>query len=116
MMLTVAIVCGAGASSTFLSRRMSDIADLTQQSLRFVPLPLESVDADAADLVALASHVVSGSVIADLSERGIACVVLPETVRGGFGADVALETISEFLRNSSVPNHASALSESDGNY
>ena len=115
-MLTVAIVCGAGASSTFLARRISDIADSTQQSLRFVPLPLESVDADAADLVALASHVVSGAVTDDLTERGIAYVVLPEKVRGGFGADVALETITAFLRNSSVLTHASTLSVSDGNY
>ena len=115
-MLTVAVVCGAGASSTFLARRMSDIADSMQQSLRFVPLPLESVDADAADLVALASHVVSGAVTDDLNERGISYVVLPDTVRGGFGADVALETITEFLRNSSVLTHASTLSASDGNY
>ncbi len=115
-MLTVAIVCGAGASSTFLARRLSDIADSTQQTFRFVPLPLESLDPATLDLVALASHVVSGAVTADLTERGIAYVVLPETVRGGFGAEVALETISVFLRNSSVLTHAPALSASDGNY
>lgn len=115
-MLTVAIVCGAGASSTFLARRLSDIADSTQQSLRFVPLPLESVDADAADLVALASHVASGAVTADLGERGIAHVVLPETVRGGFGAEAALTAITEFCGSRNDFAQDLALTTSEGKH
>ena len=48
-MLTVAIVCGAGASSTFLARRLSDIATASGLSYRFVPSPLETVTVGTAD-------------------------------------------------------------------
>ena len=98
-MLTVAIVCGAGASSTFLARRLSDIAASEGRSIRFVPTPLEIVSADTADLVALTSHVVSDALVTDLVVRGIAHVVLPSTVRGGFGADDALAAIVTYFDN-----------------
>jgi PTS system cellobiose-specific IIB component len=105
-MLTVAIVCGAGASSTFLARRLSDIAKAAGYTLRFVPSPLESVTVDTADLVALTSHVVSDEVTTDLTSRGIAHITLPTTVRGGFGADDALAAIAEFFGNNGQESEA----------
>ena len=115
-MLTVAIVCGAGVSSTFLARRLSDIADSTQQSLWFVPLPLESLDPASLDLVALASHVASGTVTADLTNRGIAHVVLPPTGHGGFGAEAALTAITEFCGASIDFAQDLALTTSEGKH
>jgi cellobiose-specific phosphotransferase system component IIB len=109
-MLTVAIVCGAGASSTFLARRLSDIAAASGYALRFVPSPLESVTVDTADLVALTSHIVSDEVTADLSERGIAHVLLPATVRGGFGADDALASIADYFGNNGLESEAKLTS------
>ena len=105
-MLTVAIVCGAGASSTFLARRLSDIANASGFALRFVPSPLESVTPDTADLVALTSHIVSDDVTADLAERGIAHITLPATVRGGFGADDALAAIADYFGNNGQESEA----------
>lgn len=105
-MLTVAIVCGAGASSTFLARRLTDIAGSAGLAIRFVPSPLASVTADTAHLVALTSHVVSDDITADLTARGIAHVVLPSTVRGGFGADDALATITGYFGNNGLESEA----------
>lgn len=105
-MLTVAIVCGAGASSTFLARRLSDIASASGHPYRFLPSPLESVTTDTADLIALTSHIVSDSVTADLRDRDIAFVVLPATVRGGFGADDALAAIAEYFGNNGQVSEA----------
>ena len=109
-MLTVAIVCGAGASSTFLARRLSDIAAASGRSMHFTPAPLETVSVDTADLVALTSHVVSADVTADLDARGIAYVVLPDTVRGGFGADDALAAISAYFDNNGRESDGDLLS------
>ncbi|MFM6967537.1 MAG: hypothetical protein ACKOWN_01195 [Microbacteriaceae bacterium] len=109
-MLTVAIVCGAGASSTFLARRLSDIAAASGFALRFVPSPIELVTSDTAELVALTSHIVSDEVIADLTTRGIAHIVLPSTVRGGFGADDALASIADYFGNNGLESEANLTS------
>ena len=98
-MLTVAIVCGAGASSTFLARRLSDIAAASGHDFRFVPSPLDSVAPDTADLVALTAHVVSDDSMAHLTAQAIDFIVLPSTVRGGFGADDALAAITAHFDN-----------------
>lgn len=109
-MLTVAIVCAAGASSTFLARRLSDIATASGFSYRFVPSPLETVTVGSADLVALTSHVVSDEVTEDLTSRGIEHIVLPATVRGGFGADDALASIAEYFGNNGQESEATLTS------
>ena len=109
-MLTVAIVCGAGASSTFLARRLSDIATTSGHSLRFIPSPIDSVTPDTADLVALTSHVVSDEVTSDLQGRGISFIVLPSTVRGGFGADDALASIADYFGNNGLESEAQLTS------
>lgn len=105
-MLTVAIVCAAGASSTFLARRLSDIATAKGHSFRFVPAPIELVSNATADVVALTSHIASPSVEESLSARGIEHVVLPATVRGGFGAEDALATIVDYFGNNGQVSEA----------
>ncbi len=109
-MLTVAIVCGAGASSTFLARRLSDIAAAAGHSIRFAPSPLDVVTNNTADLVALTSHVVSETVVNDLTSKGIAHLVLPSTVRGGFGAEDALAAITEYFGNNGLESEATRAS------
>ena len=109
-MLTVAIVCGAGASSTFLARRLSDIARGSGHIMNVIPSPLELVDDTTADLVALTSHVATPEVSADLESRGIAHIVLPSTVRGGFGAEFALAAITEYFDNNGLTSEARSSS------
>ena len=111
-MLTVAIVCGAGASSTFLARRLTDIAASSGIGLRFVPSPIDAITKDTADLVAVTSHVVSDAVTADFSARGINFVVLPATVRGGFGADDALTAVGDYFRDNGGESEVPASAES----
>lgn len=93
-MLTVAVVCVAGASSTFLARRLSDIASAKSVNVRFLPKSIETIDADTADLVALTSHIASTDVLDRCETQSIRHVVLPASVRGGFGAEDAFTVIT----------------------
>ncbi|MEY4313088.1 MAG: hypothetical protein RLZZ319_597 [Actinomycetota bacterium] len=96
-MRRVLIVCGAGASSTFLARRLSDLARGAGLTWSVEPAPVDSLLVDSADLVAVTSHVASPEILAGLTSRGLDYLVLPESVRGGFGADAALTAIAEFF-------------------
>ena len=97
-MRRVLIVCGAGASSTFLARRLSDLAKIAGLAWTVTPSPVDAVSSDSADVVALTSHIANAAVLDSFSSRGIRFLVLPETVRGGFGADDALSAIADFFR------------------
>lgn len=96
-MRRVLIVCGAGASSTFLARRISDLAREAGFSWSVSPVPLDSVASEESDLVALSSHVVTDEVERDFRGRGVSFVTLPASVRGGFGAEIAFEAIAQFF-------------------
>ncbi len=97
-MRRVLIVCGAGASSTFLARRLTDLAASAGHSWIVQPSPVDSVSGKTVDLVAVTSHVASPTILDSFASRGIRFLVLPETVRGGFGADDALSAIEDFFR------------------
>lgn len=97
-MQRVLIVCGAGASSTFLARRIADLARQAGWTWRVEPAPIDEVRPEPADVVAVTSHVATEAAIAAFVARGIRYLILPDTVRGGFGADTALRAISNFLR------------------
>ena len=92
-MTQVFVVCAAGASSTFLARRLSDLASAAGISLSFTPSPVDSIPDDSPALVAVTSHVASPEVLESLTSRKIRHLVLPDTVRGGFGAEEALSAI-----------------------
>lgn len=95
-MQRVLVVCVAGAASTFLARRLNDLAAASDLELTFSPTPLETLR-DTDDIVALSAHVASPDVLDDLTARGVRFVVLPDTVRGGFGAEDALSAVSAFV-------------------
>lgn len=92
-MTTVYIVCGAGASSTFLALSLRNISG-PESGLEFVPAPLAQITPTAADIVAVAHHVAVEPRVAELRESGITIVKLPEHVNGAFGAQDAFETIT----------------------
>jgi PTS system cellobiose-specific IIB component len=115
MMLSVAIVCGAGASSTFLARRLSELSRSAGIGWTFTPHSLDVVNSETADIVAVSHHVANEFVINDLVNRGVTVLVLPGTVRGGFGADAALDAITEFVDNSvNTANTSQAFAQSRG--
>jgi cellobiose-specific phosphotransferase system component IIB len=114
-MLSIAIVCGAGASSTFLARRLTELSLSSSREWTFTPHSLDVVNAETADVVALSHHVATEFAVNDLTNRGITVVVLPGTVRGGFGADAALEAIADFIDNNvSKSNDSVAFAQSQG--
>ena len=114
-MLSIAIVCGAGASSTFLARRLTELSLYSSREWTFTPHSLDVVNAETADVVALSHHVATEFVVNDLTNRGITVVVLPGNVRGGFGADAALEAIAEFIDNNvSKSNDSDVFAQPQG--
>jgi len=100
-MTRVFVVCAAGASSTFLARRLTDLASAAGLSWSFTPAPVDVVAADSESLVAITSHVANPEVLDSFTSRGIRFVVLPDTVRGGFGAEDALSAIVLFVADDS---------------
>jgi PTS system cellobiose-specific IIB component len=96
-MQRVLIVCGAGASSTFLARRLADLARGAGYAWSVEPAPVDAVKGESVDLVAVTSHVATPTVLEAFASRGIRYLVLPESVRGGFGADAALDAIAVFF-------------------
>jgi galactitol-specific phosphotransferase system IIB component len=100
-MTRVFVVCAAGASSTFLARRLTDLASAAGLSWSFTPAPVDVVAADSESLVAVTAHVANPEVLDSLTSRGIRFVVLPNTVRGGFGAEDALSAIINFVADDS---------------
>jgi PTS system cellobiose-specific IIB component len=105
-MMRVFIVCAAGASSTFLARRLSDLASASGLSWSFTPAPVDSISAHTEELVAVSTHVASTEVLDSFTGMGIRFVVLPETVRGGFGAEDALSAIVNFVAEGTVTENS----------
>jgi galactitol-specific phosphotransferase system IIB component len=96
-MQRVLVACVAGASSTFLARRLTELSQSSDADIRFVPTPIDSLG-QPTDIVALSSHVATPAVRDQLVSTGTRFVVLPENVRGAFGAEDAFSAITAFIR------------------
>lgn len=96
-MTRVIVVCAAGASSTFLARKLVSLASANGWNWDVVPAPLDTLSVVGEEIVAISSHVVTPAVLNYFSERGIPYVVLPAHVNGIFGADDALSAIADFV-------------------
>ena len=108
-MTQVLVVCAAGASSTFLVRRLTDLAAAAGLTWSFAPSSVDSIRDDSTSIVAVSSHVATPQVLDSLITRGISHVVLPDTVRGGFGAEDALAEILSFVDDND--GHAGSIVE-----
>jgi PTS system cellobiose-specific IIB component len=97
-MTTVHIVCGAGASSTFLAMKLRSISQSQGQDIRFLPAALETLQPATADIVLVASHIADAPKVGALGEAGISVIHLPETVNGGFNADDAFGLVIEHMQ------------------
>jgi galactitol-specific phosphotransferase system IIB component len=111
-MTEVVVVCAAGASSTFLARRLTELASAAGLSWSFTPAPVDSIPDVSTAVVAITSLVATPEVLDSFTSHGIRHVVLPDTVRGVFGAEDALMAIVTFatdangLADSVVHPHA----------
>ncbi len=92
-MTTVFIVCGAGASSTFLALSLRNIMGASTD-LEFVPAPLSTITPTGTDIVAVAHHIASEPRVGELSAAGVTIVELTEHVNGAFGAANAAAVIN----------------------
>lgn len=97
-MTTVHIVCGAGASSTFLAVKLRSLSQSQGHDIRFAPAALETLQPATADIVLVASHIADAPKVGAISEAGVAVINLPEKVNGGFNADDAYELVIDHLQ------------------
>ena len=96
-MINVFIVCGAGASSTFLAMKLRSLSQSQTRNLSFIPSAVSDLSAKGDDLVLVASHIAKDAKVAALSKTGISVIELPEHINGGFNADDALELVLSHL-------------------
>ena len=114
-MIQVVIVCVAGASSTFLAKRLSVLASDAGLDWDVTPASAESIVVTPDQVVAVSHHVATDSLCESLSARGVRFVVLADGASGGFGAESALDTISQFLENGHAQSNRTAkLATSNG--
>ncbi len=97
-MTKVFIVCGAGASSTFLAVKLRAISQNQELAIQFFPTALEGLQAKTGDIVLVASHIEGAPALGALHDAGIEVVSLPEKVNGGFNAEDAFELITQCLQ------------------
>ncbi|MFB2596771.1 PTS sugar transporter subunit IIB [Herbiconiux sp. P17] len=97
----VLIVCGAGASSTFLALRLRGVARTRGLDLTVEAGTLSDLDERlaATDVLLVGPHL--GAHFAELQERadaaGTRAALLPDTVFGGAGAELAADLVTELL-------------------
>lgn len=96
-MTRVIVVCAAGASSTFLARKLISLAAESGLDWDVSPAPLETVAPASTDIVGVSAHVMTESLRESFEARGVRYVVLPEHVNGVFGAEDALAVIAQFV-------------------
>ncbi|NEM90579.1 PTS sugar transporter subunit IIB [Galbitalea soli] len=103
-MTTVLVVCGAGASSTFLASRMRALA--ASRGLDLVARAASNLDIqnrlpDAAALL-VGPHLAGafGELSAQAAALGVPAALLPETAFGPSGAEQALDLTLSLLTTS----------------
>jgi PTS system cellobiose-specific IIB component len=97
-MVKIVVVCAAGASSTFLVRRLSALASSAGLEWEVTPSSSEEIRVAPDHVVAVNFHVATPDLCDAVAAQGARVVVLPEGVTGGIGAESALETIHKFLQ------------------
>jgi PTS system cellobiose-specific IIB component len=94
-MNTILIVCGAGASSTFVASRIRSVA-----ALRSLPVVVEAASVDDladrlayADVLLVGAHLSASfeSLAAEADAQGVRSALLPSTVLAAGGPEAALD-------------------------
>ncbi|MCW4457569.1 PTS sugar transporter subunit IIB [Microbacterium sp. MPKO10] len=101
--MRIIVVCGAGASSTFVALRVRRAAASRGQEISARAVPIEAVDAALAeaDVLLLGAHLATGAdeLECRADEAGVAFAVMPEEVfiapTGDAALDLALAAVGE---------------------
>ena len=93
--MRILVVCGAGASSTFVARRIRKAAEARSLDVTAEPCPLDSLPERLPDarVILLGPHLGDRlSVVRTAASRaGVAVVVLPDNIFSSPSGDVALD-------------------------
>lgn len=98
-MVDVFVVCGAGASSTFLCVKLRSLAQNHNEQIKFIPAALETLSAGKDQLVVVASHIAEDVRVANLSNSGVQVLRLNANGLGAIEANSAFDAILGHLRN-----------------
>jgi PTS system cellobiose-specific IIB component len=91
----VYVVCGAGASSTFLAVRLRARSKHLGYDFEFLPSAIESVNPSRTDIIAVASHISNEKKIGLFEECGARVINLP---KGPIDDRLVEETIREIAK------------------
>lgn len=94
-MTRVYVVCGAGASSTFLAVKLRARSKILGYDLDFLPSAIETVKPSPTDIIAVASHVSNSKEIGFFEDCGASVMKLPN---GPIDDQLAEETIREIAQ------------------
>jgi PTS system cellobiose-specific IIB component len=102
-METVLIVCGAGASSTFLASGIRRAAAAEGLDLRVVAGSQDDLPArlDSIDLLLVGSHLAESfdTLATEARDHGVRAALLPAQASGPGGAPAALELVRGLVRS-----------------
>lgn len=96
-MINVYIVCGAGASSTFLAVKLRSLSQRLGHNLQFLPAALETVQPAAGDILVVASHIAEAAKVANFCDQDVTVITLPKPAQAAFDAEEALKLIERVL-------------------
>lgn len=105
--MRILVVCGAGASSTFVAQRVRRAAQdrgLEYSAFAGTELSLPA-DLDAADVVLVGPHLIHAleRIEADAAQRGTAVVLLPPDIFTDIDGTRTLALVREALENPPAP-------------
>lgn len=98
-MVNVFVVCGAGASSTFLCFKLRSLAQNHNEEIKFIPAALETVRVNKDEFVVVASHIAEDVRVANLSKSGVQVLKLKANGIGSIDANLAFDAILGHLKN-----------------
>ncbi len=113
-MVKIVVVCAAGASSTFLARRLSVLSSEAGYEWDVTPSSGEALRVGVEHLVAVNFHVATPDLCDSVTAQGSRFVVLPEGVTGAIGAESALAAIHKFLQKDERHSDSNVESSSVG--
>lgn len=104
---SIVIVCGAGASSTFLASRMRSIAFERGLDVRITAVSTAELrpHLHTASALLVGPHLAAGypKLVAEAGEFGVPTALLPETAFGPAGAQQAVELVGTLVTLGPAP-------------